>query len=582
MLSRTQTLRQFHHPHIAKLYGYHLSDDLRSKVCLVFEMAEKGSLDKFWKDDDQRTELYWTQRLQVALDVATALSYLHCGGDGIQACFHRDIKSANICLKDNFRAQLIDCGLAKFVKEEQELVLSQNSLGNSKVGTPGYICPLYQRDAISYCDKCDVYSFGVVLMELIVGRVQNSKDGNSKARNFSLLYVMKRSKNRIEDDFDEMAGEWPEAAKADFAELALDCMHEADEEERPSMLMVVQRLQTLVCRFCRPSASSEASTNEVAAQLVTGNQNAFANQTGYDAVASIATGSQVPSPLVKNTCRQCMIVSDKCLPCNNVMAPHFHCKSCLDCHVRNRIADKEIGCPFEGCRGAPFTDDQICFVAEHNTFSYFLTTRMYNKLFAMMVRNHQEGQATMKKYHNEDMDMMIPLRAGRQERCPRLFVIVEADSPHMLKHPGEWLHRKMSVKARLYFVCAHSRQLVNPPIKLTVSKDWWMKVQPAVNAALLVLAALSPVCGGRSSIPLLDIKGIDDNIKSHTKRVANAKQDPTKAKKLVGKAYELIADKADDDGNFYDTMAPVYKDGEIVWVLKQYKGLYERKVQRDI
>lgn len=119
-----------------------------------------------------RLQLSWQRRLQIALDVATALSYLHGGRGGINACYHRDIKSANICLKGNFTAQLIDCGLAKFVREENVTAASSAS---RKVGTPGYICPLYLNDVITYSAECDVFSFGIVLFELIVGQVQNFK-----------------------------------------------------------------------------------------------------------------------------------------------------------------------------------------------------------------------------------------------------------------------------------------------------------------------------------------------------------------------------------------------------------------------
>jgi serine/threonine protein kinase len=161
----------------------------------------------------------------------TALRFLHVGisNKNISSCFHRDIKSANIVLKQDLTAQLIDCGLAKFVVEDVE---TQSS--GSRKGTPGYICPEYSIGGVPFDCSCDVYSFGVVLLELWTGRLQNHKDEDGNPFNFVLQYLPGRKgpKRDVKADLDPTFG-MDSTAMPDymtrFVELALSCMDEHDE-----------------------------------------------------------------------------------------------------------------------------------------------------------------------------------------------------------------------------------------------------------------------------------------------------------------------------------------------------------------
>jgi serine/threonine protein kinase len=74
--------------------------------------------------------------VQIAIDVLTAVQFLHVGSKDakISSCFHRDIKSANIVIKRDFTAQLIDCGIAKFVKDDNYIATSTGSRGTVRPG----------------------------------------------------------------------------------------------------------------------------------------------------------------------------------------------------------------------------------------------------------------------------------------------------------------------------------------------------------------------------------------------------------------------------------------------------------------
>ena len=104
-----KTLSLVRHPNIESFYAYALSDNVRCCYYLVSEFTEKGSLDSFWEADvgPERLSLF-RRRIQIALDVMTAIQFLHIGNDQLPSSLHGDINSASIVLKRHFTAQLID------------------------------------------------------------------------------------------------------------------------------------------------------------------------------------------------------------------------------------------------------------------------------------------------------------------------------------------------------------------------------------------------------------------------------------------------------------------------------------------
>ncbi|KAE8657381.1 Phytosulfokine receptor 1 [Hibiscus syriacus] len=157
--AEVEALSRAQHPNLVHLQGYcmHRSDRL-----LIYSYMENGSLD-YWLHEkvDGPSSLDWETRLQIAQGAARGLAYLH------QSCephiLHRDIKSSNILLDENFEAHLADFGLARLILPYDTHVTTD------LVGTLGYIPPEYgQASVASY--KGDVYSFGVVLLELMTGK----------------------------------------------------------------------------------------------------------------------------------------------------------------------------------------------------------------------------------------------------------------------------------------------------------------------------------------------------------------------------------------------------------------------------
>ncbi|XP_031472956.2 probable leucine-rich repeat receptor-like protein kinase At2g28990 [Nymphaea colorata] len=155
--AEVELLMKVHHRNLASFVGFCDEDE---KLILVYEYMDRGNLRGLLSDETCTPD--WKQRLQIALNVATGLDYLHSGCR--PPVVHRDVKTTNILLDSNLEAKLADFGLSKTgIKDDI------THMTTAVAGTPGYIDPEYYNTN-KLTEKSDVYSFGVVLFELVTGR----------------------------------------------------------------------------------------------------------------------------------------------------------------------------------------------------------------------------------------------------------------------------------------------------------------------------------------------------------------------------------------------------------------------------
>ncbi|XP_042501569.1 proline-rich receptor-like protein kinase PERK9 [Macadamia integrifolia] len=155
--AEVEIISRVHHRHLVSLVGYCIAQHQR---LLVYDYVPNNTV-YFHLHGQDRPVMDWATRVRVAAGSARGIAYLH--EDCHPRIIHRDIKSSNILLDNNFEAQVSDFGLAK-------LALDTNTHVTTRVmGTFGYMAPEYASSG-KLTEKSDVYSFGVVLLELITGR----------------------------------------------------------------------------------------------------------------------------------------------------------------------------------------------------------------------------------------------------------------------------------------------------------------------------------------------------------------------------------------------------------------------------
>ena len=250
VLNEVGILSQVNHKNLVRLLGCCVEGE---QPLMIYEYISNGTLHDHLHGKFS-TFLDWKTRLTIALQTAEALAYLHYAA--YTPIYHRDVKSTNILLDDEFNAKVADFGLSRLAHP------GLSHVSTCAQGTLGYLDPEYYR-TYQLTDKSDVYSYGVVLLELLTS--QKVIDFSRDQDDVNLAtYVINRVNNGASMEVvdqqllgNELPGDTLLASIKLFLEIALSCLREK-KGNRPGMKDVVQELQCII-----QIVDQEEVTNEV-------------------------------------------------------------------------------------------------------------------------------------------------------------------------------------------------------------------------------------------------------------------------------------------------------------------------------
>ncbi|KAF9596728.1 hypothetical protein IFM89_012927 [Coptis chinensis] len=237
VLNEVGILSQVNHKHLVRLFGCCIEAE---QPLMIYEYISNGTLHEHLHGKTG-TFLDWKTRLNIALQTAEALAYLH--SSAYTPIYHRDVKSTNILLDQELNAKVADFGLSRLARP------GLSHVSTCAQGTLGYLDPEYYRN-YQLTDKSDVYSFGVVLLELLTSK--NAIDFSRDEEDVNLAIYVTRCTNNgsvIEVVDHQLLGDDPSDETMTsiklFTELAMTCLREK-KGERPGMKDVAERLQCII------------------------------------------------------------------------------------------------------------------------------------------------------------------------------------------------------------------------------------------------------------------------------------------------------------------------------------------------
>ncbi|KAG6650058.1 LEAF RUST 10 DISEASE-RESISTANCE LOCUS RECEPTOR-LIKE PROTEIN KINASE-like 1.1 isoform X1 [Carya illinoinensis] len=232
-INEVEILMRMRHKNLVSLYG--CTSRRSRELLLVYEYIPNGTVaDHIHGDRATPGSLPWPTRMGIAIETASALAYLHAS-----EIIHRDVKTNNILLDNNFCVKVADFGLSRLFPNDVTHVSTRPQ------GTPGYVDPEY-RQCYQLTKKSDVYSFGVVLIELISSLPAVDITRHRHEINLANLAVNKIEQRAFHELIDPHLGfqsdDEVKRMTISVASVAFQCT-QGGQELRPSMVEVLEALK---------------------------------------------------------------------------------------------------------------------------------------------------------------------------------------------------------------------------------------------------------------------------------------------------------------------------------------------------
>ncbi|CAJ1947156.1 unnamed protein product [Sphenostylis stenocarpa] len=232
-VNEIEMLSQLRHRNLVPLIGYCNNE---KEMILVYNFMARGNLrDHLYNSD--KPPLPWKRRLQICIDAAHGLHYLHrCAKT--YTIIHSDVKTTNILLDEEWVAKVSDFGLSRI----EPTGGSEAHICTTAVkGSFGYIDPeYYKRQHLT--EKSDVYSFGVVLFEVLCARpplIHTPEPRQESLGNWVRYCYKNGTMAQILDP--TLKGKIAPKCFRMFCDIGVSCLSEVGTQ-RPSMNDIVSNL----------------------------------------------------------------------------------------------------------------------------------------------------------------------------------------------------------------------------------------------------------------------------------------------------------------------------------------------------
>ncbi|XP_059072107.1 probable leucine-rich repeat receptor-like protein kinase At2g28990 [Cryptomeria japonica] len=249
-LNEIDLLSRVHHKNLVSLLGY--CNESRA-LMLVYEYMLGGSLKDhlYGTSAEQYPNLDWKNRLNIALDAARGLEYLHVSCT--PRIIHRDIKTANILLDDKLNGKLADFGLSRVTIDGEA-----SHVTTTVKGTVGYLDPEYFKTYM-LTDKTDIYSFGVILLEIICGRAPvDAKVSRDEINLVTPVLEMAEYPERIVQIVDKrLVDDYSLKSIARVAKLAIRCVGDKPSSRPSASEVLVEMKMAVQCHASSVDLSEE-------------------------------------------------------------------------------------------------------------------------------------------------------------------------------------------------------------------------------------------------------------------------------------------------------------------------------------
>lgn len=159
MAAELRVFLDIQHPNLLKMLAacFTVTDKF-----LLLEYLPRGDLASLIHNPVHRAEVSWNRRgREIALQISRGLLALHAN-----SCVHRDIKTSNILMSQEWQAKISDFGQSKLKSGEREAIEQTTTPSGERQRSAAYASPEQLSDTAPVLFPSDIYSFGVLLWEI--------------------------------------------------------------------------------------------------------------------------------------------------------------------------------------------------------------------------------------------------------------------------------------------------------------------------------------------------------------------------------------------------------------------------------